>query len=731
MSSGRSRPARRFSEQTAATIEGTIAHITYQDCETHYTVARFRSRDGGQITIVGHLVGLRGEERLRLEGCWQQHRRFGAQFAVQRYEILMPADVEGIRAYLAGGAVAGLGPALAERLVAFFGAYTLAVLDSADGRLEAVPGIGPKRAAAIGEAWAAHHELRRLMHFLQSNGISPAYTARIHRLYGAEAETVLRAEPYRLAEDLPGPGFLLSDALAAHLGMAPDAPVRVGACLHHLMDAACREGHVWSSREALLGAVEQRFGIDRIDAEASLADQIDAGTLVQGPIPEEPDDTAVYPAPLYAAEKVIVRRIAALLAVPLAETPPPAEEISRRVFAALAVSPSPEQLEVLEASLAQHIAIVTGGPGTGKTTLIRAYSALAEAAGRRVLLAAPTGRAARRLAEITGRAAVTVHRLLGLNPSDGSFLHGADNPLDTDALIVDEASMLDTEITEHLLRALPLSATLLLVGDAFQLPSVGPGSVLADLLACQRIPVYELTAIFRQSAASPIIVNAHRLRQGAMPDLDIASVKGAEFQFIEVQDPATAVHTVVDLCRGLAEELGCDPIRQIQVLTPMHRGEAGTINLNAVLQKALNPHGAETGGFRPGDKVMHLKNNYVKEVFNGDIGIVAGPADKDRVLEVEFEGRHVRYAPDEQDQLALAYAITVHKSQGSEYPAVVVPLLTQHYPLLQRNLLYTALTRGRERVVLVGSRKALAIAVHNQRPAQRRTGLRHRLQGAF
>jgi exodeoxyribonuclease V alpha subunit len=708
-------------------IEGAIVHVTFQNPETQYTVARFRPREGGQITVVGHLVGLRSGERLRLEGSWERHRRFGPQFAVSCFQVLRPADVEGIRAYLAGGTITSLGPAMAERLVAFFGADTLAVLDAgAQDRLRAVPGIGPRRAAAICEAWAAHHELRGLMRFLQSHGVSPAYTARIHRCYGTEAEALLRRDPYRLAQDLPGIGFVLADTLATSLGLAADAPARVAACLHYLVDASCREGHVWTPREALLGAAEQRFGIDRIDAEVGLAEQLAAGTLVEAPIPDEPDDTAIYPAMLHAAERAIARRLAACMAVPPPEAPPAAEEISRRVFAALAIAPSPEQLEVLEASLAQRVAIVTGGPGTGKTTLIRAYGALAGAAGRRVLLAAPTGRAARRLAQVTGRPASTVHRLLGLNPSEGGFFHGADNPLDVDALIVDEASMLDTEIAHHLIQALPLSARLLLVGDAFQLPSVGPGSVLADLVASQRLPVYELTAIFRQAAASPIVVNAHRLRQGRMPDLAAAAARDAEFRFIEVEDPAAVVDTVVDLCGSLARELDCDPIREVQVLTPMHRGEAGTVNLNAVLQKALNPDSGGGARFQPGDKLMHLKNNYAKEIFNGDIGIVTGPADKGG-LAVEFDGRRVVYASGEEDDLALAYAITVHKSQGSEYPAVIVPLLTQHYPLLQRNLLYTALTRGRERVVVIGTRKALAVAVHNDRPSRRRTGLMHRL----
>ena len=716
----------------ALTVEGSIVHITFQDAESHYTVARFSPRNGGQITVVGHLVGLHSGETVRLWGVWQRHRRFGPQFAVQRFEVLLPADAAGIRSYLAAGTIAGLGPAIADRLVAWFGAETFDVLDHPGERLLQVPGIGPKRAAAIAGAWADHHDLRRLMRFLQAHGISAAYTARIHRLYGAEAEAVLRQNPFRLSDDLPGTGFPIADSLARRLGLEANAPERVAACLHYLVDQANLQGHVWCGRQRLLAALEQRFGIDLMDAENRLAELIAAGTLIQEPIPDEPDDMAVFPAPLHAAEKAIARRLAAFMSVPSRIAPLDPEQISARVFATLALAPSREQLDVLEASLRQRAAIITGGPGTGKTTLIRAYGALLRASGRRVLFAAPTGKASRRLAEVTGQPAATVHRLLGYSPVDGGFLHHADNPLDTDALIVDEASMLDTELMGHLLRALPMTATLLLVGDVFQLPSVGPGNVLADLLACRRLPAYALTEIFRQAAASPIVVNAHRLRQGQMPDIPPAPAGADDFRFIELDDPAAVVAAVVAQCRATASRLGLDALRDVQVLTPMHRGEVGTLNLNQVLQKALNPGPAGgVGRFRTGDKVMQLKNNYAKEVFNGDIGTVTRIDANHQGLAVEYDGRRVSYQPDEMDELALAYAITVHKSQGSEYPVIIMPLLTQHYPLLQRNLLYTAVTRGRRQVVIIGSRKALAIAVHNDRPTRRCTGLCHRLQSAL
>lgn len=728
------RPNNPPASGAALPVRGRVVHITYQSAENHFTVARLKTEDGAKITVAGHLPGVRNGETLGLRGRWKHHPRYGAQLEVEGFEVLLPADAEGIRAYLNDGALAGLGPKTADRLVACFGAQTLAVLDQAPERLREVPGIGAKRAAAITAAWAVHSQLRRLMNFLQDCGVSPLHTGAIHRLYGVEAEALLRQDPYQLAEDLPGDGFPVADAIARRLGLDDGAPGRPTAALRHLVDRTNAEGHVWCSRLRLLLDAERRFGIGRADAEDALARLTAAGQTVEAPIADEPEDRAVYPAALHAAELAIARRLTALRAVPAPPMPEAPERIPARVLASLCIALSDEQLAALQAILGQKAAVVTGGPGTGKTTLICAYTALMRADGRRTTLAAPTGRAARHLAEVSGSPAATIHRLLGYSPLEGRFLRTADNPLDTDVLIVDEASMIDTALMAGLVEALPLSAALLLVGDARQLPSVGPGNVLADLIGADCLPVCELTDIFRQAVASPIVVNAHRIRRGEVPDTTAASAKEAEFRFIEASQPAAAVEAIVELCRRLPEEMGLDAIRDVQVLTPMHRGEAGTVNLNQVLQQALNPPPAATGRrggrFRPGDKVMHLKNNYPKGVFNGDIGTVAGPEAASGRLQVAFDGRIVVYEQAELDQLALAYAITVHKSQGGEYPAVIIPLLTQHYPMLQRNLLYTAVTRARRRVVLVGSPKALAIAVANDRPTQRLTGLRQRLAEA-
>jgi exodeoxyribonuclease V alpha subunit len=715
-------------------IRGQVARIIYQNAENHFTVARLKTEDGARITIAGHLPGVRSGETLGLRGRWTDHPRYGTQLDVDGFEVLLPADAEGIRAYLNAGALAGLGPKTADRLVACFGAETLAILEKEPERLQAVPGIGAKRAAAIAEAWAAHSQLRRLMGFLQDCGVSPLHTGTIHRLYGAEAEALLRADPYQLVEDLPGGGFPLADAIARRLGFDAGAPRRQMAALSHLVSRANLDGHVWCSRLRLFREAERRFAIPPDEAEDALARLKEAGQMIEEPMVGEVEDSAIYPAALHAAEVAIARRLAALLSVP---TPAPlehSEKIAAQVLASLSVAPSVEQLEVLQGILGQKAAIVTGGPGTGKTTLICAYAALMKAAGRRTTLAAPTGRAARHLAEVSGSPAATIHRLMGYNPVEDRFLFTADHPLDTDVLIVDEASMIDTPLMAGLTAALPMNATLLIVGDARQLPSVGPGNVLADLIDAGCLPVHELTAIFRQAAAGPIVVNAHRIRRGEIPGVGTADEKEAEFRFIEASEPAAAVAAIVHLCRQLPAETGLDPMRDIQVITPMHRGEAGTVNLNHVLQQMLNPsparNGRRAGRFRLGDKVMHLKNNYLKMVFNGDIGTVVGPEPEKGRLQVDFDGRRVFYEQAELDQLALAYAITVHKSQGGEYPAVIIPLLTQHFPMLQRNLLYTAVTRGRRRVVLVGSRKALAIAVANDRPTQRLTGLRRRLAEA-
>ncbi|MDD2603587.1 MAG: ATP-dependent RecD-like DNA helicase [Desulfobacteraceae bacterium] len=720
---------------TSLPIRGRVAHITYQNAENHFTVARLKTEDGARITIAGHLPGLRAGETIGLRGRWTRHPRYGDQLDVDAFEVLLPADAEGIRAYLNAGALDGLGPKTADRLVACFGSRTLEILDDAPERLQEVPGIGVKRAAAIAEAWAAHSQLRRLMRFLQECGVNPLHTGALHRLYGAEAEVLLREDPYQLAADLPGEGFPVADAIARRLGIDTGAPRRQTAALGHLVARANAEGHVWCSRLRLFLEAERRFGIGLEAAENALAQLKADGQIIEEPIVDEPEDSAIYPAALHSAEVSIARRLAALRAIP---TPPLLEDperIAGGVLAASAIAPCPEQMAVLQGILGEKAAIVTGGPGTGKTTLICAYAGLMRAAGRRTTLAAPTGRAARHLGEVAGLPAATIHRLLGYTPAEDRFLLTADHPLDTDALIVDEASMIDTPLMAGLMAALPLSARLLLVGDARQLPSVGPGNVLADLIGAGGLPVYALTTIFRQANAGPIVVNAHRIRHGEMPVTATTDAKETEFRFIEVSGPAAAVAAVVRLCQDLPREMGLDPMRDIQVLTPMHRGEAGTVNLNQVLQEALNPlppgKGHRNGRFRPGDKVMHLKNNYSKAVFNGDIGTVAGPEPETGGLQVDFDGRRVAYAPAELDQLALAYAITVHKSQGGEYPAVILPLLTQHYPMLQRNLLYTAVTRGRRQVVLVGSRKALAIAVANDRPTQRLTGLRQRLAAAL
>jgi exodeoxyribonuclease V alpha subunit len=614
--------------------------------------------------------------------------------------------------------------------VSHFAAATLEVLDAQPERLTEVPGLGRRRAEAIAAAWRAQHAARMLTFRLQQAGVNPAHAARILALYGAQACEILQSDPYRLAEDWPVAGFPVAEALARSAGMPAEEPRRVQACLLHLLEQAAEAGHSFLPLPRLLQHAATRFALPEDLTREHLAALEAAGGIVQSAAPQ--GESAVYLAALFAAETGIAQRLAAMLAVAAPGGAPPREALPERIARQLALCPSPAQVEILQRLPSLRVAVITGAAGTGKTTLVRSAAALLEEAGRTVLLAAPTGRAARRLSEAAGRSAATIHRLLGFNPAEGVCGKNRDNPLEADVVIVDEASMVDTPLMHQLLDATPLSAALILVGDTFQLPPVGPGAVLSDLIASDRLPVFRLQEIFRQGQGSAIVESAHQVRRGEMPRLESTwPPEGhGQFLFLPETDPAAAADRIAALCaEALPAALGIDPLRDIQVLTPMHRGPAGTLQLNQLLQRRLNP-GRADGSFRPGDKVMQLRNNYPKEVFNGDIGVVSGLDAEGGGLQVAFDERCVPYAAAERDELTLAYAITVHKAQGSEYPVVVLALMPEHRLMLQRNLLYTALTRGRRLVVLVGSREALAAAVANDRPRLRRSGLAARLKAA-
>jgi exodeoxyribonuclease V alpha subunit len=723
-----------MSRSAKTTIAGKLEHITFYNQETHYLIARIRSKETkSTISVLGYMPAPNLGETLELAGVWQSHPRYGQQFKFEAYEVLLPATTSEIGAYLTSGFIKGIGPKIAARLTAEFKEQTIDVIENHPEELAKVKGIGLKTAERIAAEWEHHHAARSLMRFLKDNEIKPVYGAKLMRLYGSDAEQILRDDPFRVAADLPRIGFQIADKIIQRSDIIVDPKDRAKACLRYLLDQTLLEGHVFEFEKVLLEKALTLFQIEPQSAHDAILQLVEDHEIVVDTLDAAEDQPAVYPTDLYEAEITISKRLAAALSIlnPLPDID--SDSINTAVLKRLALKLSDRQHHILMKTLSQKVAIITGGPGTGKTTLIRAISAVLERLDLRFLLAAPTGRAARRISEITRRPAATLHKLLGLSIEDGYFEKDQDNPLDADAVIVDEASMMDTALFCQLLKAVPLNSMLILVGDVFQLPSVGPGNVLFDLIQSDRIPTFKLTEIFRQATKSNIIASAHCIREGHMPEVINASDEYAsDFFFIQQGRPTAVVNTIVSLCtQEIPQRFSLHPLEEIQVLTPMHKGIVGTLNLNRILQDRLNPQSEKItsidGGFRLGDKVMHLRNNYQKEVFNGDIGmIVAVDAAAEEIL-VDFYGRQVAYDYTELDELTLAYAISIHKSQGSEYPAVIVPILTQHYALLQRNLLYTAVTRAKQLVVLVGTTKALAIALGNDTPRRRQTGLATRI----
>jgi exodeoxyribonuclease V alpha subunit len=742
--------------QSLDELSGSVERITYYNPENGYSVVRLRPEKtnipglnrAGLATITGNLPELSPGEHLKLKGQWVNHPRHGMQFKVEICVQSVPATVVGIRRYLGSGLIRGIGDRLAQRIVDHFGEETLEIIDADIKRLLEVPDIGPKRYRLIARAWEEQRQVKEIMLFLHSHGVTTNLAIKIYKEYGDDALRVVRENPYRLAQDIYGVGFKTADRLAQDLGLPPDHPARIEAGLIYALDEMVDNGHVYSPRPHLIGRATELLNLNlelippaldrlakedriRLDTFQTLADSTDHAPD-SGPPGTFQEEPAVYLTPFFHGETGAAARLKALAgALPsrLSDLPP--------AFVGLPPDLSQEQALAIKAALSHPVSVLTGGPGTGKTTAIKALVAAAEGAGKRAALCAPTGRAAKRLSEATGRPASTIHRMLGYSPMEG-FKHNPENPLTIDLLVVDEASMLDLLLANNLLKALDPGTHVLFVGDVDQLPSVGAGDVLRDVITSDIAPVTTLTEIFRQASDSLIITNAHRINRGEQPLLASGSAKADrqdDFFLFPTESAEAAADWVVDVvCERVPDRFGYDPMSQIQVLAPMYRGPAGVHALNARLQEKLNPRGVLRPErtlygqvFRTGDKVMQTQNNYDKDVFNGDIGQVESLSIIDHTLTINFEERLVEYDWSEADQLVLAYCISVHKSQGAEFPVIVMPVLTQHYMMLQRNLIYTGVTRAKELCVLVGNRRAIAIAVRNDKVAHRHTALGWRL----
>ncbi len=708
--------------EPVVSVEGVVDKIVFENPDSGFFVGKLRINELTEpIAFVGNFLALSPGETVRLRGRWIEDNRFGRQLQVISFDTLQPATIEGIEKYLGSGLIAGIGPTYAKRLVTTFGLDTLRVISEEPQRLLKVEGIGKKRLTLIQDAWQAQKAVQAIMVFLQGHGITPNQATKIYRRYGDNSVAVLRANPYCLADDIAGIAFRSADQIAANLGIAKDSDARIKAGILHVLRHASQEGHVFLPTSEVIKRATELLQLNNAFVTERLPEIIHSGGMTQ-------DDNRLYIEKLFQSEKECARLLLRLKntnvnSIPIKSMPNALAWAEKK----LNINLSQEQKEAIQRGICDKVLIITGGPGTGKTTVINSLLAILEQKGISFLLAAPTGRAAKRLEATTGRNASTIHRLLDFNPHKGGFERNEGNPLNTDMVVLDEASMLDIQLMHQTLRALPPACRLILVGDIDQLPSVGPGDVLHDLISCQVFPVVRLLTIFRQASESGIIRGAHQINEGVFPGFNTK-----DFIFIEREDPDRALETVIELVlRRIPGHFGLDPMMQIQVLAPMRKGRAGITHLNVAMQEVLNPNGKplHRKSLRNGDKVMQIRNNYDLNVFNGDVGIITLIDEDTQEVEVSFDdGSKVLYSFEETDDLVPAYAVTVHKSQGSEYPAVVLVLLPQHYMMLQRNLLYTAVTRGKQLVVLVGSAKAIGLAVRNSNYAHRNTWLNERLK---
>ena len=710
-----------MNEHPATLLRCVVERITYQNPENGYSVLKVKVKGYNDlVTLVGNLLEVPVGSVLLCRGEWKVDKRYGSQFVAATWEETMPATVYGIEKYLGSGLVKGIGPRFARAIVQRFGTETIDIIETDIERLYEVPNIGRKRVAKIRESWEKQKDIKNVMLFLQGYGVSTAYAAKIYREYGKESIEKVRENPYRLADDIWGIGFKTADGIAAKMGYEKEDPRRCRSGILYTLGQLSDEGHVYAGEEQLVKTAGQLLEAGETAIRDTLAGMLQAEDLIL-------DKDAIYLPPFYHAECGTSRRLRDL-----------AESTGRSLFDGLfdpssltaetGIEYDEVQLAAIRQAVTSKVMVLTGGPGTGKTTTTQGIIAALKKAGLRVLLAAPTGRAAKRMSEATGMEAKTIHRLLEYNPQDG-YKRNDENPLEGDALIVDECSMIDILLMNNLLKAVPVGMRLVFVGDIDQLPSVGAGNVLRDVIDSQRIPVVRLVRIFRQAQKSRIVMNAHTINQGRFPDT--SNGRDTDFFFMREDDPERAAETIVRLVKERLPRAYRESPDRIQVLTPMQRGVVGAANLNLLLQQALNPSGPSLGRggytYRQGDRVMQLRNNYDKDVFNGDLGYIREVDTEERTLKVDFDGKWVEYDVTELDELTLAYATTIHKAQGSEYPIVVMPVLMTHFVMLQRNLIYTGITRAKKICVLLGAAKALAYAVRNVSVLKRNTRLKERL----
>jgi exodeoxyribonuclease V alpha subunit len=738
-------------QQSWESLQGVVERLTFHSADSGYTVARLkapRSRD--LVTIVGSFADIQAGQTLKLEGFWRDHPKFGPQFQVTQYQETKPATLTGIEKYLGSGLIKGVGPVTAKRIVAHFGLDTLAVIETQIERLSEVPGIAQKRVKLIQVAWEAQKTIKEVMLFLQGHGVSTTYAVKIFKQYGKEAIEVVSKNPYQLATDIYGIGFITADAIARNLGIGPDSEYRYRTGVLHCLSVAAEEGHCFLPQTELVERVEKLLTLAEhtpdpeyilaLSTHMAIAEEV----ILQGGGGDFEGQFICYKPSFYHTEKGLSQRLLELLTVPVDVDMPRVRTWIERFIAQSGLQLSEQQRQAVELAASQRVLVLTGGPGCGKTFTTRTIVALWKAMGKSIALASPTGRAAQRLSEMTREPAKTLHRLLEFDPKTMGFKRDQTHPLEADAIVVDEASMLDLFLANSLIKAVSLRAQLLLVGDYDQLPSVGPGNILGDLIASGKIPVIQLTQVFRQAESSQIIRHAHAINAGQIPVVEpVSNQTESDCLWLGAKEPEQGVQALQELVRDFIPTLGFDPVQDVQVLAPMVRGSVGTRNLNNVIQQLLNPaspdkaeinQGSQT--LRVGDRIIQLVNDYDREVFNGDLGVIRQIDKEIQEITIEFRGggptgqelRAVKYDFADLNELSLAWAISVHKSQGSEYPVVILPLYPQHFMLLTRNLFYTALTRAKQLAILVGPKSAMAMAVNQVKEKQRYTYLARRLQ---